>query len=59
MRSPWSVGVMMILLSYLIGVGVCLHLGAVVGRAWNERNAASQSATQEVPPMVDVWSLWS
>jgi len=53
------IGVMMILLSYLIGVGVCLHLGAVVGRAWNERNAASQSATQEVPPMVDVWSLWS
>jgi membrane protein len=33
------IGVMMILLSYLIGVGVCLHLGAVAGRAWNERNA--------------------
>jgi membrane protein len=33
------IGVMMILLSWLIGIGVCLHLGAVVGRAWNERGA--------------------
>jgi membrane protein len=32
------VGVMMILLSWLIGIGVCFHLGAVVGRAWNERD---------------------
>jgi len=29
----------MILLSYLIGFGVCLHLGAVVGHVWNERHA--------------------
>lgn len=33
------IGVLMILLSWLIGIGVCLHLGAVVGRAWNERSA--------------------
>jgi membrane protein len=33
------IGVMMILLSWLIGVGVCFHLGAVVGKAWNERGA--------------------
>jgi membrane protein len=39
------IGVMMILLSYLIGVGVCFHLGAVAGRAWNERN--SQESTNK------------
>jgi membrane protein len=47
------IGVMMILLSWLIGIAVCLHLGAVVGRAWNERNAASPPASQEVPVVVD------
>jgi hypothetical protein len=31
------IGVVTVLLSYLIGFGVCLHLGAVVGRMWNER----------------------
>jgi membrane protein len=44
------IGVMMILLSWLIGVAVCFHLGAVAGRAWNERKAleargAAQSRT--------------
>jgi len=34
------IGVIMILLSYLVGVAVCFHLGAVVGRAWNERDAS-------------------
>jgi membrane protein len=33
------IGVVTILLSWLIGIGVCLHLGAVVGRAWTERRA--------------------
>jgi membrane protein len=32
------IGVVMILLSYLVGVGVCFHLGAVLGRVWNERH---------------------
>ena len=31
------IGVVIVLLSYLIGFGVCLHLGAVLGRMWNER----------------------
>jgi membrane protein len=44
------IGVMMILLSWLIGVAVCFHLGAVAGRAWNERKVpeakgAAQSRT--------------
>jgi hypothetical protein len=37
-RDYGSIGVVMVLLSYLIAIGVCLHLGAVVGRAWSERS---------------------
>jgi hypothetical protein len=33
-----AIGVVTVLLSYLIGFGVCLHLGAVAGQVWNERN---------------------
>jgi membrane protein len=36
-RDYGSIGVVMVVLSYLIGFGVCLHLGAVIGRMWNER----------------------
>jgi membrane protein len=39
------IGVVMILLSWLIGIGVCFHLGAVVGRAWNERGAGPSAIT--------------
>ena len=35
------VGVVTALLSYLIGFGVCIHLGAVFGRIWNERHESS------------------
>ena len=35
------VGVVTALLSYLIGFGVCIHLGAVFGRMWNERHKSS------------------
>jgi membrane protein len=41
------IGVMMILLSWLIGIGVCFHLGAVVGRAWNERAEGPSPPTSE------------
>ena len=40
------IGVMMILLSWLIGIGVCFHLGAVIGRAWNERGPEMAAVTQ-------------
>jgi membrane protein len=33
------IGVVTVLLSYLIGLAVCLHLGAVAGRMWNERGS--------------------
>jgi membrane protein len=36
-RDYGSIGVVIVLLSYLIGFGVCLHLGAVAGQAWNEQ----------------------
>ncbi|HXW34313.1 MAG TPA: YhjD/YihY/BrkB family envelope integrity protein [Acidimicrobiales bacterium] len=45
------IGVVMILLSYLVGVGVCFHLGAVIGRAWNERKL---QATPDIGPTPDV-----
>jgi membrane protein len=32
-----TIGVVMVLLSYLVGFAVCLHLGAMAGRVWNER----------------------
>jgi membrane protein len=51
-RDYGSIGVVMVLLSYLIAIGVCLHLGAVVGRAWNERSIqppSAPSAPAEVP----------
>ena len=33
------IGVVTVLLSYLIGLAVCLHLGAVAGRMWSERGS--------------------
>jgi membrane protein len=35
-------GVVVALTSYLIGYGVCLHLGAIFGRVWIDRHAARQ-----------------
>lgn len=37
------VGVVTALLSYLIGFGVCIHLGAVFGRIWNEHHESSNA----------------
>jgi membrane protein len=42
------IGVVTVLLSYLIGLAVCLHLGAVAGRMWNERGTQPADAG-EVP----------
>jgi membrane protein len=35
-RSYGPAGVVIALISFLVGFGVCLHLGAVFGRMWNE-----------------------
>jgi membrane protein len=32
-----GIGVVMVVLSYFIGLGVCIHLGAMFGSMWNER----------------------
>jgi membrane protein len=36
-RDYGGIGVVTVLMSYLIGYGVCLHIGAVAGRVWAER----------------------
>ena len=43
------IGVVTVLLSYLIGLAVCLHLGAVAGRMWNERGGLQPADASEVP----------
>jgi membrane protein len=48
-----SIGVMMVLLSYLIGLGVCIHLGAVAGRMWNERGPEPPADPEEHAAAVD------
>ena len=48
-----SIGVMMVLLSYLIGLGVCIHLGAVAGRMWNERGPEPPADPEEPPAVAD------
>ena len=35
-KSYGPIGVVLVLLYYLIGAGVCLLLGAVFGQMWNE-----------------------
>jgi len=39
------IGVVMVLLEYCIGYGVCLHLGAVLGRMWNQHHAPAREMT--------------
>ena len=39
-----GIGVVMVVLSYFIGLGVCIHLGAMFGALWNERH------TRPLPP---------
>ena len=36
-RSYGPAGVVLALITFLVGFGVCLHAGAVFGRMWNER----------------------
>ena len=36
-RSYGPAGVVIALITFLVGFGVCLHAGAVFGRTWNER----------------------
>jgi uncharacterized BrkB/YihY/UPF0761 family membrane protein len=38
-KSYGPAGVVIALITFLVGYGVCLHAGAVFGRMWNERQA--------------------
>ena len=44
-----SIGVVTVLLSYLIGLAVCIHLGAVAGRMWDERRSEPPADHEELP----------
>ena len=46
------VGVVMVLVTYFIAIGVVVHLGAVLGRLWNERHAAANQTTRATPEEV-------
>jgi membrane protein len=43
MKSYGPIGVVTALMSYFIGLGVCIHLGAVFGRMWVDRHAPASS----------------
>ena len=48
-KNYGPVGVVTALLSYVIGFGVCIHLGAVFGRMWNERHETRRSPSARRP----------
>jgi membrane protein len=53
-RDYGSIGVVTVLMSYLIGYGVCLHIGAVAGRVWGERRQpASPDYEADEPPVLE------
>ena len=44
-KNYGPIGVVMVVLEYCIGLGVCLHLGAVAGRMWNQRHTPAREMT--------------
>ncbi len=46
-KSYGPIGVVLVLLYYLIGAGVCLLLGAAFGRTWNERHESPGSTRSD------------
>ena len=45
-KSYGPAGVVIALITFLVGFGVCLHAGAVFGRIWNERQAEKGDARE-------------
>jgi membrane protein len=45
-KSYGPAGVVIAIISYLVGYGVCLHLGAVFGRMWNDWRSAKSLDSQ-------------
>jgi membrane protein len=50
-----SIGVVMVLLYYLIGLGVCIHMGAVAGRMWDERRPEPAADPEELRSRRRTW----
>jgi hypothetical protein len=56
-KSYGPAGVVIALITFLVGFGVCLHAGAVFGRMWNERQderaalAAATDGASTRPPL--------
>ena len=48
-----SIGVVTVLLSYLIGLAVCIHLGAMAGRMWDERRSEPSADPEELSAAID------
>jgi hypothetical protein len=46
-RSYGPAGVVIALITFLVGFGVCLHAGAVFGRMWSEREAERASLASD------------
>jgi membrane protein len=46
-KSYGPAGVVLAIISYLVGFGVCLHLGAVFGRIWNDRHSLRAAINDE------------
>jgi uncharacterized BrkB/YihY/UPF0761 family membrane protein len=46
-KSYGPAGVVLAIISYLVGFGVCLHLGAVFGRIWNDRPSPRAAGNHE------------
>lgn len=53
-KSYGPAGVVIALISYLVGYGVCLHLGAVFGRMWNNWRASKLPVPPPRSPEPDV-----
>jgi membrane protein len=51
-QSYGPIGVVTVLLSYMIGLAVCLHLGAVLGRMWSERYISTDASRSRECPAV-------
>jgi membrane protein len=44
-----GIGVVMVVLSYFIGLGVCIHLGAMFGAMWNDEHTRPPPPPQSLP----------
>jgi uncharacterized BrkB/YihY/UPF0761 family membrane protein len=52
-KSYGPAGVVIALITFLVGYGVCLHAGAVFGRMWNEHQAERASLENQRGPIAE------